>query len=103
MKSQRDHQLELPLDYSKRVNEGVFAQLANFTQKKKLLNLSAWWHHNRKDRVFSMINKLDERPYSPINESRAERLRKLASVMIHRMELEHKWHYAFKDELYEVI
>ena len=60
MKSQRDHQLELPLDYSKRVNEGVFAQLANFTQKKKLLNLSAWWHHSRMDRVYSMINKLDD-------------------------------------------
>jgi hypothetical protein len=103
MTPDHNNQLELPLDYSKRVNEGVFAQLANFTQKKKLLNLSAWWHHSRMDRVYSMINKLDERPYSPINESRAERLRKLASVMIHRMELEHKWHYAFKYELYEVM
>ena len=68
---------------------------------RKLLNQSAWWHHKRKTRVFAMISKLNKRPYSPVNESRIKRLRNLAAVMLDRMELEHKWHYAFKDELYE--
>ena len=27
----------------------------------------------------------------------------VAAVMLDRMELEHKWHYAFKDELYEAL
>jgi len=103
MKIHRDHQLELPLDYSKRVNERVLTKIASFTLKKKLLNQSARWHHDRKNRLFLSINKLNKRPYSPINELRIERLRKLAPVMLHRMKLEHEWHYAFKDELYEVI
>jgi hypothetical protein len=50
-----------------------------------------------------MINKLNKRPYSPVNESRIKRLRNLAAVMLDRMELEHNWHYAFKDELYEAL
>ena len=70
---------------------------------RKLLNESAWWHHKRETRVFAMISKLNKRPYSPVNESRIKRLRNLAAVMLDRMELEHKWHYAFKDELYEAL
>ena len=50
-----------------------------------------------------MINKLNKRPYSLVNESRIERLRNLVAVMLDRMELKHKWHYAFKDELYEAL
>ena len=103
IKINHNSQLELPLDYSIEKNDAFLKKITSFTLKKKLLNQSAWWHHDRLNRVFTMINKLNERPYSPINELRIERLRKLASVMLHRMKLEHDWHDAFKNELYEVI
>lgn len=96
-------QLELPLNSHTRKENSIFADISEIKLKKKLLNQSAWWHHKRKTRVFAMISKLNKRPYSPVNESRIERLRNLAAVMLDRMELEHKWHYAFKDELYEAL
>ena len=97
------NQLELPLDSHTRKDNSIFADISEIRLKKKLLNQSAWWHHKRKTRVFAMISKLNKRPYSPVNESRIERLRNLAAVMLDRMELEHNWHYAFKDELYEAL
>jgi hypothetical protein len=97
------NQLELPLNFHTRKDNLIFDDISEIRLKKKLLNQSAWWHHKRKTRVFAMINKLNKRPYSPVNESRIERLRNLAAVMLDRMELKHKWHYAFKGELYEAL
>jgi hypothetical protein len=97
------NQLEFPLNFHTRKDNSIFADISEIRLKKKLLNQSAWWNQKRNIRVLAIINKLNKRPTSPVNESRIKRLRILAAVMLDRMKLEHKWHYAFKDELYEAL
>jgi hypothetical protein len=97
------NQLELPLGYPVRKNDINVLEIDRIRLKKELLNQSASWHKKRTTRVFAMINRLNKRPYSTVSESRIKRLRNLAGTMLDRVELERKWHYAFKDEIYEVI
>jgi len=96
-------QLNLPLDYSFSEYSELMSQIHILQSKKKLMNLSASWHNKRMKRILNIIERIDKRPYSPINEIRSDRLRKLAFIMVDRMELEHKWHFEFKDEIYKFI
>ena len=102
-KTNHRDQLELHLGYSGRKNDIIILEIDRIRLKKELLNQSASWHEKRTTRVFAMINRLNKRPYSTVSESRVKRLRNLAGTMLDRVELERKWHYAFKDEIYEVI
>ena len=96
-------QLNLPLDYSIREYSELMSQIHILQSKKKLMYLSASWHNKRMVRIMNIIERIDKRPYSPINEIRADRLRKLALTMVCRMELEHKWHFEFKDYIYRLL
>ena len=101
-------QEKLPL-----VNEGqrdskeelveAITTLIRMKEKKNMLYDSACWHHARITRVNAAIDRLKERPWSPVKESRLARLRRTLDVMGQRMKIEYEMFYAFKEELYEIL
>ena len=72
----------------------------NLGRRKKLSVQTIMWLDKRKKRISEIIQKLKQREYSSIAESRIEQLNLSLVSINQKLFLEFKWHDKFMEEVY---
>ena len=72
----------------------------NLGRRKKLSVQTIMWLDKRKKRISEIIQKLKQREYSSLAESRIEQLNLSLASINQKLFLEFKWHDKFMEEVY---
>ena len=82
---------------------GLIKPLLPAATRKKLSVQTIMWLDKRKKRISEIIQKLKQREYSSLAESRIEQLNLSLASINQKLFLEFKWHDKFMEEVYSQL